>query len=148
LGAYSIVDGKDLLGTFTSWHTEIVKNEKGEEKECFIATFKELDKPMIVNKVNRKILEALYGEKANGWIGKRVLIYAKPNVKSFGGVVDALRFREKRPDKPVMVKDSTDWKNVVKYVGTAGAKIEAITSKFEVPKDLLTELNTMLNGTK
>ena len=102
LGAYSLDNGNDLTVTITTTDRAIVKSAqhpKGED--CFVANFKEVDKPMILNATNCKTIQGLYGAFIEDWEGKQITLFIK-DVKAFGTVTDALRIRDFEP-KPVNV---------------------------------------------
>jgi hypothetical protein len=50
-------------------------------------------KPMVCNGTNWDILESLYGDDSDNWIGKRVEIWVDPNVMFGGKRTGGLRFR-------------------------------------------------------
>jgi len=56
-------------------------------------TFKELDKPLVLNSTNMNVLASLYGDDSDGWLEKSVVLYHDPNVSFGGKLVGGLRLR-------------------------------------------------------
>ena len=106
LGSYSLDEGKDLIATIKELKEEDVIGTNGQKEKCLVCHFTDVDKPMIFNRTNCKIVEKVYGTPyIEEWQGKRVQIYVKQNVKAFGGVTDALRIREFEPkDTPELAE--------------------------------------------
>lgn len=100
-GAYEMAPGEERVLTFSKTADELVKNERGEDNMCFVAYFKEVDKPLIINKVNSKQISKLYGPFDENWIGKQITVFVR-NEKAFGEMIDVLRIRPTIP-KPVEV---------------------------------------------
>jgi hypothetical protein len=99
LGAYSLDPGQELTLTIREVKTEKVKNADGKEEDCMVCYWAENEKPMILNKTNAKATAKATGSNfIEDWAGKRVCVYAAP-VKAFGDMVEALRIREKTPEK-------------------------------------------------
>ena len=99
-GAYEMLPGEEKTLTFLRTADELVKNEKGEEGLCFVAYFKEVDKPLIINKVNSKAISKLYGPFDENWIDKQITVFVR-NERAFGEMVDVIRVR---PVVPVASK--------------------------------------------
>ncbi|MGV8947575.1 MAG: hypothetical protein ACOH1N_14195 [Lutibacter sp.] len=95
-GAYEMVPDEERVLTFTKTADELVKNERGEDNMCFVAYFKEVDKPLIINKVNSKQISKLYGPFDENWIGKQITVFVR-NEKAFGEMIDVLRIRPTIP---------------------------------------------------
>ena len=95
-GAYEMLPGEEKVLTFSRTADELVKNEKGEDNICFVAYFREVEKPLIINKVNSKAISKLYGPFDENWIGKQITVYVRSE-KAFGELVDVLRVRPTIP---------------------------------------------------
>ena len=50
-------------------------------------------KPMVLNKTNQNVLEALYGPMTEDWIGKTVIVYNDPTIQMQGRITGGLRLR-------------------------------------------------------
>ena len=94
LGAYSLDDGKDVIGTITTVKKEMVIGPDARKEECMVAHFSEAGmKPMIINATNAKTITKLYKTPfIEEWSGRKIQIYSD-KVKAFGEVVEALRIR-------------------------------------------------------
>ncbi len=55
-----------------------------------------LQKRLVLNKTNARVIAALYGPVANEWIGKRITLYAT-TCQAFGKTTDCIRIRETVP---------------------------------------------------
>lgn len=98
LGAYSLTAGKDMIVTIKDTKIEMVKNQKGENEQCFTCYFVESPKPMILNKTNCKAIEKLYGTPMiEEWVGKKVQLYSAM-IRAFGTETDCLRIRDFKPE--------------------------------------------------
>ena len=78
---------------------QVVDMEKGgsAKKDCIIAYFKENCKPMILNKTNCKMIQALYDTPMiEQWAGKKIIVKIE-RVKAFGKMEDALRIKKEVP---------------------------------------------------
>ncbi len=104
LGAYSIEDGKDIIGTIKSVAREMVTGPGGKKEECTVCRFAERIKPMILNKTNCKAISKLYKTPdTDNWIGKKIQIYAT-TTKFAGEIVECLRIRDKVPENEVQAQ--------------------------------------------
>lgn len=97
LGAYSLEPGKDMILTVKSVGREEITGTGGKKEECPVCRWQEDQKPMVLNVVNMKTIAKMYGSDTDGWIGKRVQIYA--STTKFGGdTVECLRIRKDPPE--------------------------------------------------
>lgn len=97
LGSYSLEPGKDMILTIKSMEHKMVKNVDGKEEKCFVATFFEPVKQMILNKTNCKQIAKLAGSQfIEDWVGQKIQIYAAM-VKAWGEETEALRIRTFAP---------------------------------------------------
>lgn len=70
-----IPDGSDLNLTIS--HIEMEMVGQGEEQETKpVVYFKEIEKGVILNKVNAATISKLHGPETDGWAGKRIALYA------------------------------------------------------------------------
>ena len=107
LGSHSLEGSREKVVTIKGVSTEKVTGQSGRKEDCFTVTFKEFDKPMILNRTNSKAIEKVAGSPlVEKWIGVQVSLYVQPGVKAFGDVVDALRIRDRKPSKEKLTKDA------------------------------------------
>lgn len=82
-----------------------VAREDQEPEMKWAIRFSELKKPMVLNSTNIQLLaKACDSEDSDDWIGKKVVIYADPNVSYGGKLVGGLRV--KLPAKQAKPKPS------------------------------------------
>ena len=71
-----------------------VAREDQEPEMKWAVRFQELKKPMVLNSTNIQLLaKACESEDTDDWIGKKVVIYADPNVSFGGKLVGGLRVK-------------------------------------------------------
>lgn len=100
LGSHDLEEGQELTLTITGMKTETVKGQGGKEDVCPVLSFKEVDKGMILNRVNAKAVEKVAGSPyAEDWRGVQVIIFVEKGVKAFGTITDALRIRDFPPQQ-------------------------------------------------
>lgn len=147
LGSYSIDEGKDLVLTIKSTTKEMVANTGGKKEECFVCYFKETKKPMILNRTNCKAIESLYSPYIEDWADKKIILYVEKGVKAFGNEVDALRVRNKYPEKKVEVLTvkHSQWNNIVAKV-KSGVTIAQVKVHYEVSEEVGIELIKQSKG--
>jgi hypothetical protein len=88
----------EAVVTITGVFTEDVSSAAGTT-EKLVVYFKEMKtKGMIVNRTNAKaITKVAKSADMENWIGVRVTIFVKKDVKAFGITTDAIRVRTTRP---------------------------------------------------
>jgi hypothetical protein len=89
------LENADHVVTITDIDSEEVA--KGEAK--WIVHFKELDKGLVLNKTNTRMIALLLGDDTDDWLGRRITLFAT-QVDFQGEQFDAIRVRKKLP-KPV-----------------------------------------------
>lgn len=140
LGAYSI-NGQDLIGTIKQVKKEVVTSTSGKKQECTVCYFEELEKPMILNKTNCKIIAGVYKSPyIENWVGKKIALY-KSKVNAFGEEVEALRIRSKIPDaeKPSLSDERLD--AAIKKIEQGSYSVDALLNSFKLTETQLTKLN-------
>jgi hypothetical protein len=105
-GTYSLDDYEgDPILTIKSIGTEEVKDQNGKAETCMVCHWSEDEKPLILNKTNCKIIQFVYNSPhIEDWIGKRVQLYMKNNVKAFGAITTGIRIRDFVPAGNDLVK--------------------------------------------
>lgn len=90
--------GRGALGTIESIvQMNVAKEGAGQElKWCM--TFSEIEKPLVLNSTNIQLCAKICGsEDTDQWIGKRIVLYADPNVSYAGKLVGGIRVRAPKP---------------------------------------------------
>jgi hypothetical protein len=72
---------------------ENVARQGAEEEQRWIMWFAEMRKGLRLNVTNLRILEAAFGDRSEGWVGKRIQLYWDPTVQFGGKLVGGVRFR-------------------------------------------------------
>ena len=109
LGAVDIDEDMDvtIIG-----ESEVEVTNEGRKEMKFCLHFKELDKPMILNKTNAKAIAQVLGSaNTEDWVGQRVTLYVA-TVDSFGKQVEAVRVKLRAPKAAAAMKDLTRRANV------------------------------------
>lgn len=100
LGSYDFEPKEERVLTIEKVIVEqVIDMEKGgnAKKDCIIAYFKENCKPMILNKTNCKMIQALYDTPMiEMWADKKIIVRVE-RVKAFGKMEDALRIKKEVP---------------------------------------------------
>ena len=94
LGSWDLPDGQDIIATIKSAGPEKVIGADGKKEDCFVIHFTDVEKPMIANTTNCKMISKILGSNyIEDWLGKKIQIGTE-KVRAFGDVVDALRVRD------------------------------------------------------
>jgi len=74
-----------VLATIESAEEVNIAKEGADPEMRWTLTFKELEKPLVLNSTNGQIIAAIVGsEESDDWIGHKIVLYNEPSV-SFGG---------------------------------------------------------------
>jgi hypothetical protein len=69
-----------------------LEGDPPEEKWCM--SFREFDKPMVLNTTNAQLCEKFLGsDDTDDWIGQQVVVYDEPNVSFGGKLVGGIRIK-------------------------------------------------------
>jgi hypothetical protein len=142
LGSYSLNPGQELILTIKSVVREMVIGDKGKKQECTVVYFQENVKPMILNRLNSKVITKIYGTPyIEDWAGKKIQIFSDL-IEAFGEMVEALRIRPFEPkiEKLTLTQEMPAFEEAKKYI-KAGGKIEDIEKKYVLSKEIKTALN-------
>ena len=87
LGSYSLDGNREVIATISKLSQEKVKG-------------------MILNRTNARAIEKVSGSGLiEDWLGVQVSLYVEKGVRAFGEVVDALRIRNRKPNRQTMTKE-------------------------------------------
>lgn len=121
-----IPEDADLILTIKEVVQETVgQGEEAESKP--IVYFQEQEKGLVLNKTNATAIMGMYGPETNGWVGKRIAMFAT-EVDFAGKQTLALRVRLKAPkagaERPVIAAFFGDDEHQPEVWDTARAKAE------------------------
>lgn len=82
-------------------------DDRGTKKTKWAMSFRELDKPLLLNKTNiNRTVKATGTDDVAGWTGKKIVLYFDPDVEFGGDIVGGIRIRaaknqaQAEPDLP------------------------------------------------
>jgi len=105
LGSHNLEVGEEMLLTIQKFvGEEEVKSADGKASAKQVLYFTEDVPKMILNITNGNTISALYGPHPDGWVGKKIQVFAA-SVKAFGKTQDALRIRDFKPRDEVSITD-------------------------------------------
>ena len=90
----SDLEGKDVTVTIEEVTLETI--DKDEKESKLLIAFKGKTKKLVCNKTNAKVIEKLYGDDTDGWIGKKITLTPR-EVEFQGDTVWAIRVSLKKP---------------------------------------------------
>lgn len=121
LGSYSFNDGETKVLTIANIKKEMVTGTGGKKEQCTICTFRESEKPMILNRTNCKAITKAYNTPhVEDWIGKRISIFVQQGIKVGTETTDGLRIKDQIPGNEIT---SAQLKDLLLF------KITALTEK-------------------
>ena len=106
--------GRGLLVTVATCVQKNVAKEGADPEHKWCLTFRETDKPLVLNSTNIQLCQAIFGDDdTDHWIGKPLVLYVDPSVMYAGKVVGGIRVRRPKPGAvapppPPVVDDITD----------------------------------------
>ena len=90
--------GKGALVTITGCVQKNVAKDGADPEHKWCLTFRELDKPLVLNATNVQLCEAICGsDDTDHWQGKRIVLYTDPNVSYQGKLIGGIRVRAPKP---------------------------------------------------
>lgn len=137
IGSHTLIPGKDMILTIKEIKREMVKGQKGKSEECTVAHFVENVKPMILNRLNQKMITKVYKTPyIEDWKGKKIQLFSE-QVEAFGEMVDALRIRpfEPKVGKPELLEGTPKFLEACKFV-SEGGDLKAILTKYDMKKEV------------
>ena len=88
--------------------------------------FREIDRMLYLNGVNREKLKEMFGRKAGALVGKTIVLYVNPRVKLMGNIKPGIRI--KSHDVPTPTPDELAYIDDTKALIAEAAKMEDLTS--------------------
>jgi hypothetical protein len=86
--------GRGMLATITGCIQKNVAKEGADPEHKWCLTFREIDKPLVLNSTNVQLCEAICGsDDTDDWIGKTIVLYTDPNVSYQGKLIGGIRVR-------------------------------------------------------
>lgn len=83
-----------MLCTITGVSQENIAADGAEENLKWCLHIAENEKPLVLNPTNGAILSKILGsDESDDWIGKKVVLYADPNISFGGKIVGGIRIR-------------------------------------------------------
>jgi hypothetical protein len=94
---FSDLHDQDCVVTITNVETQMVG--QGQDAQLkLVATFKEFDKPLVLNKTNATVIAKVLGsDDTDDWINKRVTLWPNHDVQFGNEIVSAIRVRSRAP---------------------------------------------------
>lgn len=141
LGSYSFQPNEEKILTIKEIKRDKVIGNGGKKQECTICFFVENEKPMILNRLNSKIITKIYSTPyIEEWITKKIQIYVE-KVDAFGETVDALRVRPFIPNVslPLLVQGNKHYDNAVKHL-LNGGDIELLKKHYTLTDEIILKL--------
>lgn len=146
IGAYSFQPGEEKILTIKEIKRDKVIGQGGKKQECTICFFVENIKPMILNRLNSKIITKIYGTPyIEDWKNKKIQIYVD-KVDAFGEQVDALRIRPNIPNAPLpkLLDSGKHYENAVKHLLNNG-NIDDLKKYYTLTDEIILKLKTDAN---
>jgi len=159
IGMEALPSGKDIVVEIE--RIAYVEKEKvnGEVKSVWVGYFKKnpyFTLPMILNSTNKKRIARLAGTPYIETVKNLPVTLTKEMDKAFGGGKDwGLRISQIPPKitpkgeviKPILTPESTNWKDIVKWIQEGGA-INSVTIKYDISESNLVLLKNAIEEVK
>jgi hypothetical protein len=135
LGSYSLQPGENLILTISKVTREKVKGQGGKTQECTVIHWVESQKPMILNRLNSKVITKIYNTPyIEDWAGKKIKLRSEL-VDAFGEVVEALRVVPEEIKLPLLSKESKAWAPAVTHI-RGGGNFTDIEKRFSLTEEI------------
>ena len=106
----------DKLVTIIGYKPMNVAMESDSPEEKYTLTFKEFDKPLVLNMTNGQLIATIVGsEEFDDWIGKQIVLYNDRTVMYAGRITGGIRVRAIRQNPPS--EEKPIYKTNPDYVG-------------------------------
>lgn len=91
--------GRKIAVRIESYTVEDFKDFSGTSKRQIVLKFHGAQKVLGLNKINTKMIASMYGEEADDWIGKEVLLFPSKTQNATGAIVDCIRIEYHVPSQ-------------------------------------------------
>ena len=99
----------DVLVTIKGYEKTNVALESQAPEEKWTLSFRELDKPLVLNSTNGQLIQAIAGSgDFDDWIGKQIVLYNDKTVSFAGKITGGIRVRASRRPQPVQADFDND----------------------------------------
>ena len=86
--------GSGVIGTIKSYELADVSMESEPRRDRYVLYFHELDKGLVLNVTNGRLIEAITGnDDFDAWIGKKIILYNEPTIMFAGKLTGGIRVR-------------------------------------------------------
>ncbi len=100
--------GSGMLLTVSGVVQENVAKSGAEPEMKWCLTFREVDKPFVLNSTNIQLCQQAFGsDDTDHWLNKRIVLYTDPNVSFQGKVMGGVRVRKPKPTAPAPTPPAT-----------------------------------------
>jgi hypothetical protein len=106
--------GRGALVTITGCISKNTAMEGAPPEHKWCLTFRELEKPLVLNSTNIQLCEQICGsDNTDDWVGKQIVLYVDPNVSYGGKLIGGIRVRKSKapaaaPPPPAVAVDDFD----------------------------------------
>ena len=101
----------DVLVTIESYEEVDVSMDDKPTQNKWVLHFREMDKPMVLNKTNGMLIESIIGSgEFDDWVGKKIVLYNDKSVMFAGEFTGGIRVRvdKRTAPTPPPAEDTTD----------------------------------------
>lgn len=88
---------RDFVVTIEGVKPEVLTAPGGSKSRRPVVKLHKTEKALVLNKTNAKAIAGMYGHDTREWVGKRIAIYADPDVKFGREKVGGIRVRPTVP---------------------------------------------------
>lgn len=93
--------GRGALATISGCVKKNTAMEGADPEHKWCLTFREFDKPLVLNVINTMTIEQITGlDDTDQWIGKVVVLYEDPTVMYAGKITGGIRVRARKDTAP------------------------------------------------
>lgn len=97
LGSWDLEGRDSAVVEIKEVKLEELRSQDGTTAKKPVLFFTRGKKGMVLNKTNAKEIAALFGNDTDGWVGKKIELFAT-KITAFGKEMDAIRVSNRRPE--------------------------------------------------
>ena len=97
--------GLHLEGSEPTWTISHAEEQTMLGEEKLVVYFEEEDRGLVLNRTNARRLVDAFGDDADEWVGKRVVLYTEP-VDFNGKTTDAIRLKKAKSQAAPVEQDN------------------------------------------